>query len=59
MSHQIDHVEEGDFDAPADVERAWVEEAERRYQEYLAGGVGVIPASEALAQVRDELSVGE
>jgi hypothetical protein len=45
-----------DSDETEEVQRAWVEEAERRYQEYLAGGVEVIPASEALAQVRAELT---
>lgn len=42
----------------AEVQRAWIEEAESRYQEYLAGGAEVIPASEALAQVRAELGRG-
>lgn len=41
---------------PEAVERAWIEEADRRYQEYLTGGVEVIPAAEAIAAVRAELS---
>ncbi len=50
MAPQIDEVED-----PAEVERAWIEEADRRYREYLAGGVEVVSVSEALAQVRAEL----
>ena len=49
-------VEGCESDDTEEVQRAWVEEAEHRYQEYLAGGVEVIPAAEALAQVRAELS---
>ncbi|HEX8454014.1 MAG TPA: addiction module protein [Longimicrobium sp.] len=44
-----------EFELSAESQRAWIEEAESRYQEYLAGGIDVIPASEALAQVRAEL----
>jgi len=52
-----DNSDEGcDSEDTAEVQRAWIEEAEHRYQEYLAGGVEVIPASEALEQVRAELS---
>jgi hypothetical protein len=33
---------------PKEVERAWIEEADHRYQEYLTGEVGTITAAEAL-----------
>jgi hypothetical protein len=42
-------------DLCAESECGWIGEAEGRFQEYLAGGIEVIPASEALAQVRAEL----
>jgi hypothetical protein len=55
MSHDSKQITTGpaEEDGP-EVEQAWIEEAERRYAEYLAGGIEVIPASEALAQVRAE-----
>ncbi len=37
------------------VEQAWIEEAERRNQRYLAGEVQPVPAAEAIARVRDRL----
>ena len=36
----------------SEIEDAWDEEAERRWQEYLAGGVEPIPAAQALAALR-------
>lgn len=42
-------------DDPADVERAWIEEAERRYQRFLRGETQAVPAAEALARVRARL----
>jgi hypothetical protein len=36
----------------ASVEQAWVEEAERRYERYLAGNGQSIPAADAIARVR-------
>ena len=50
-------LEDGDeapFDAAA-VEQAWIEEAERRYQDYLEGKVKGIPAAEAIAEIRAHL----
>lgn len=41
-------------DDPEAVERAWMDEADRRYQEYLAGSVEAIPAADAIAAVRAE-----
>ncbi len=46
----------GDVDEPevsGELERAWAELAERRYQAYLAGQVRAVPADEALARVRE------
>ncbi len=39
-----------DGDIVNDVDIAWVEEAERRYQEYLAGKRDGIPANEVFAE---------
>ena len=39
----------------ADVERAWLEEADRRYERYLAGETQAAPAAEVLARVRARL----
>ena len=39
----------------AEVERAWLEEADRRYERYLAGETQASPAKEALAHVRARL----
>ena len=38
-----------------DVEKAWIEEAERRYKELKAGSVELIPAEEVFAQARARL----
>lgn len=35
-----------------EIERLWVEEAERRYQDYLDGKEEAIPAEEAIRRVR-------
>ena len=40
-------------EVPAELDRAWAELAERRYQAYLAGQVRAIPADEALARIRE------
>lgn len=44
----------GDED-PGAVERAWLEEAERRYQRYRSGEESARPAEEVLARVRELL----
>jgi putative addiction module component (TIGR02574 family) len=48
--------EEDGMEDPAEVERAWLEEAERRYARYLAGETQPVPAAEALARVRARLT---
>lgn len=42
----------------SEVEGAWLEEAERRYQRYLSGESGAVPWSEAVARVRESLRKG-
>lgn len=43
------------LDEDSEIERAWEEEAERRYERYLAGEEESILASDALAEIRSEL----
>jgi hypothetical protein len=43
------------LDEDSEIEQAWEEEAEARYQRYLAGEEETIPATEALSQLRSEL----
>ena len=38
-----------------EIERLWIEEAERRYQDYLEGKVQAIPAEEAMRELRESL----
>lgn len=47
-----------DLDGPMepDIERAWLEEAERRYTEYRKGKVQSVPASDVFAQARSRLN---
>jgi putative addiction module component (TIGR02574 family) len=44
----LDSLEEAD----TELDRAWAEEAERRYQELKAGTVTAVPAGEAIAKAR-------
>ncbi len=43
------------LDEDSEIEQAWEEEAERRYQQYQAGEMDALPAAVALAEVRAEL----
>lgn len=43
------------LDEDSEIERAWEDEAERRYQRYLAGNEEAIPAAQVLAVIRAEL----
>lgn len=43
------------LDEDSEIERAWEDEAERRYQRYLAGDEEAIPAAQVLAEIRAEL----
>ena len=38
-----------------DVEKLWLEEAERRYAQYLRGEVEALPGDEAMAEARKRL----
>jgi putative addiction module component (TIGR02574 family) len=40
----------------AEVEQVWIEEANRRYDRYLAGEAQAVPSAEALARVRARLA---
>lgn len=37
---------------PKEVERMWLDEAERRYQSFLAGRAKLVPAEEVMARMR-------
>jgi putative addiction module component (TIGR02574 family) len=39
----------------AEVEQAWLTEAEHRYQRYLMGDTQPVPAADAIARVRSQL----
>jgi hypothetical protein len=43
------------LDEGSEIERAWEDEAEQRDQRYLAGEEEVVPAADAIAQIRSEL----
>ncbi len=43
------------LDEDSEIEQAWEDEAERRYQRYLNGEEEAIPAEQALAEIRAEL----
>lgn len=44
------------LDEDSEIEQAWEDVAERRYQQYLAGEMETVSASEALAEIRAELN---
>jgi hypothetical protein len=46
---------DGDWKDPAEVERAWIEEAKRRSQRFHSGEMKGVPAAEAIAQARAAL----
>lgn len=43
------------LDDDPEIERAWEEEAERRYQAYLAGEMEAFPATDVIAEARARL----
>jgi putative addiction module component (TIGR02574 family) len=47
--------DEAPLEAASEIEEAWLQEAERRYQSYLTGDTTSVPAAEALARVRHRL----
>jgi hypothetical protein len=47
--------DEAPLEAASEVEEAWLEEAERRYQRYVTGATTSSPAAEALDRVRNRL----
>lgn len=44
------------LDEDSEMEQAWEDVAENRYQRYLAGEEEAIPAAQALAEIRAELT---
>ncbi|MGA2231845.1 MAG: addiction module protein [Tepidisphaeraceae bacterium] len=44
-----------DAEDPTETERAWIEEAERRYRAYLAGRTKVMSTKQAIAEARAAL----
>lgn len=44
-----------ELDGPADVERAWLEEAQRRYREVVEGKVQPVPGERVFANLRARL----
>lgn len=58
--HQRAHLAErllSSLDEDSEIEQAWEDVAESRYQQYLAGGMETVSASEALAEIRAELKL--
>jgi putative addiction module component (TIGR02574 family) len=45
------------LDDDNEIEQAWAEEANRRYQSYLNGDEKMFPADEVLASIRKELGI--
>ena len=45
------------LDDDNEIEQAWAEEADRRYQAYLKGNEKTFPAEEVLAAIRKELGI--
>lgn len=44
------------LDEDSEIEQAWEEVAEHRYQQYLAGDMDTVPVDEAMAEIRSKLS---
>ena len=44
------------LDEDSEIEQAWEDEADRRYQQYLAGEMDTVSVADALAEIRAELS---
>jgi len=45
------------LDEDNEIEQAWAEEANRRYQSYLNGDETALPAEEVMASIRKELGI--
>lgn len=56
MAERIDTPNPSHDDGDSEIELAWEGEAERRYQQYLAGEMDSVSAADALADIRAELS---
>jgi putative addiction module component (TIGR02574 family) len=47
---------EGTAESPEEIEKLWIKEAERRFEELRDGGVQGIPAREVFAELRNKRS---
>jgi putative addiction module component (TIGR02574 family) len=52
--HLLDSMDERPGFASPDIERAWIAEANRRYQAYLRGEEKAIPAEQVFAELRED-----
>jgi putative addiction module component (TIGR02574 family) len=48
-------IEDLDASADPDAEHLWIEEAQRRYDAYRAGGLPALPGDEVMSRVRNRL----
>ena len=48
----LESIEHRSMSDPAEIERAWVREANRRYADYLAGKEIAVPADDVFAELR-------
>lgn len=52
----VSHLVAGLEDAPlSEIDQAWIEEAERRYEAWKAGRAEAVPAEQAIAEMRGKL----
>lgn len=52
--HLLESIEERPAADPQQVERAWLAEADRRYQAYLRGEEQAIPAEDVFSELRED-----
>jgi len=48
-------IEDLDMSVDKDVERLWIEEAQRRYQAYLKGELEALPGEDVMKRARERL----
>ena len=51
-----DPIEEADESVDADVERSWIEEAQRRHDAYLKGELEALPGEDVMKRVRSRVA---
>jgi hypothetical protein len=52
LGHELIRNAGGDEDEESEIERLWVEEAERRLQDHLDGKIEAVPGEEAIRRIR-------